>query len=74
MVLEGRQRGCVALQVWQQTCQQVYLPRLKDSDVFSAPWLRGRQPGVLRAGASKEETRYGFYPSASRPRQLTPCC
>ena len=25
---------CHALNVWQQTCQQLYLPRLKDDDVF----------------------------------------
>jgi predicted AAA+ superfamily ATPase len=51
-----------ALQVWQQTCQQLYLPRLKDSDVFQRTLAAGaasREFFGLAQG--KEETRYvGF--------------
>jgi hypothetical protein len=34
LVLEGRRQGDQRLNVWQQSCQQLYLPRLKDDTVF----------------------------------------
>lgn len=51
-----------ALNVWQQTCQQLYLPRLKDDEVFHRTLTAGAESrDFFGCAQGKEEGRYiGF--------------
>ncbi|MCX8086911.1 MAG: DUF499 domain-containing protein [Rhodocyclaceae bacterium] len=51
-----------ALAVWQQSCQQLYLPRLKDDTVFQAALAKGTDSrDFFGLAQGKEDTRYiGF--------------
>ncbi|MBD5801779.1 hypothetical protein AZOA_12030 [Azoarcus sp. Aa7] len=40
---KGETNAVSALQVWQQTCQQLYLPRLKDDTVFQHTMMAGAE-------------------------------
>jgi hypothetical protein len=63
VVLEGRRaRRWAPLDVWQQSCQQLYLPRLKDDTVFQNTIAAGAESRDFFGFAQgKEDGRYvGF--------------